>query len=287
MDTTKLKVFIEAINTGSLRKAAVTLDYTQPTLTSMMDSLEEDLGVSLLKRDHRGVSLTPEGERLKPYIEKLLSAEKQLYQAASSLQEPVVTFGVLPSVAGDFIPQVMKSYQKKYANIKLKMVTGTSSLPRYLEDDLVDFIITDTTHSRSFDTIELKKDDFFALVPSREFQGKTHVTSEDLKGHILLLPDADRESTPVRALKDLQEFRYISLDTSHPSVLISMVEQGMGIAFISSVVQTYDSSRVRLLPVVPAITRTLCVCTKSLHDLSTASKRFIKEIKEYLTEKEL
>ena len=64
MDDRKLEVFLKTIQTGSFSKAAAELNCTQSAVTQTMNNLEGELGIALLDRSHKGVVLTPAGEKL-------------------------------------------------------------------------------------------------------------------------------------------------------------------------------------------------------------------------------
>lgn len=59
MDSKKVSALLTAIDRGSLTAAAAELGYTQSGLTHMMNSLEDELGVSLLIRSKGGVRALP------------------------------------------------------------------------------------------------------------------------------------------------------------------------------------------------------------------------------------
>ncbi|RFB84689.1 LysR family transcriptional regulator [Rhizobium leguminosarum bv. trifolii] len=59
-----MRVFVEVARLGSFSSAAALLGLTQPAVSYQIRRLEEQFGVSLLRRQHRGVTLTAEGERL-------------------------------------------------------------------------------------------------------------------------------------------------------------------------------------------------------------------------------
>ena len=59
-----LRLFVEVARLGSFSAAATLLGLTQPAVSYQIRRLEEQFGVSLLRRQHRGVELTAEGERL-------------------------------------------------------------------------------------------------------------------------------------------------------------------------------------------------------------------------------
>lgn len=64
MESKKLEALLMAVDLGSFTKAAEVLGYTQSGLTHMMNSLEKEVGFTLLERRRSGVRLTEEGERI-------------------------------------------------------------------------------------------------------------------------------------------------------------------------------------------------------------------------------
>src|SRR3546814_13368242 len=70
MDIKSLQLFLHVAETRSLSKASTLLSMTQPGLSRQIKKLEAELGVSLLHRDGRGVSLTPAGKVLASHAQK-------------------------------------------------------------------------------------------------------------------------------------------------------------------------------------------------------------------------
>ncbi|MBR6426694.1 MAG: LysR family transcriptional regulator, partial [Clostridia bacterium] len=61
MTIQQIQYLLTIVRTGSLNRAAEQLYVSQPTLTGVVKSLEEELGITLFNRTNRGVTLTPEG----------------------------------------------------------------------------------------------------------------------------------------------------------------------------------------------------------------------------------
>ena len=64
MNPRQLRYFVAIAKAGSISQAALALHIAQPSLSQHMAAIEEELGVSLLKRHARGVKLTAEGRQL-------------------------------------------------------------------------------------------------------------------------------------------------------------------------------------------------------------------------------
>ena len=63
-EVTELRSFCAAADLGSIGRAAIRLNVSQPALTKRLQALEQLAGVPLLERSPRGVTLTPEGRHL-------------------------------------------------------------------------------------------------------------------------------------------------------------------------------------------------------------------------------
>ena len=74
MDSKKLEILMTAVDLGSFSKASEVVGYTQSGLTHLVDSLEREIGLTLVRRDHSGIALTEEGEALMPAIREFLDA---------------------------------------------------------------------------------------------------------------------------------------------------------------------------------------------------------------------
>lgn len=73
---------LKVIEVGSFTKAAELLGYTQPALSQMIASLEKELSIKLLYRSRYGIQLTPEGERLYPFMKNSVQQYETMKQAA-------------------------------------------------------------------------------------------------------------------------------------------------------------------------------------------------------------
>lgn len=77
-----LKYFLNICETNSLNKSAQQLFISQPALTKIIQSMENDFGMQLFQRSKKGIFLTEAGERLIPYAQNIV---KEYDQAISSM----------------------------------------------------------------------------------------------------------------------------------------------------------------------------------------------------------
>lgn len=76
-----LRIFLEVGRSGSLSAAASVLGLTQPAVSYQIRRIEEQMGVPLFRRQHRGVQLSPEGQRLFEIVEKAVGGVDTLVRS--------------------------------------------------------------------------------------------------------------------------------------------------------------------------------------------------------------
>lgn len=118
------RIFFYVAKYGSFTKAAEVLGGNQPNVTRCMNALENALGCKLLLRSHRGVSLTPEGERLyvrvQAALEQLQRGESEL-AAATGLQSGSVTIGASETALNLFLLEQLSIFHRRFPGIRLRI----------------------------------------------------------------------------------------------------------------------------------------------------------------------
>ena len=100
MNVTVLQTFLTILDAGSLIRASAQLNVTQSTVTARLQSLERELGQTLIKRDKSGVSPTAAGLRLKRYAETMTGLWRQARQetALSKSMNDICNIGCHPDI---------------------------------------------------------------------------------------------------------------------------------------------------------------------------------------------
>ena len=107
MDSKKLEILVTAADLGSFAKAAEVVGYTQSGLTHMMNSLEREIGLPLLVRNHNGVFLTEQAKALLPTIRAFLRTNAKLENQIQSLREiktQTIRIAAYASIAMHWMP---------------------------------------------------------------------------------------------------------------------------------------------------------------------------------------
>lgn len=126
MDIHLLEIFIQTVQEGSISKTAKKLNYAQSNVTNKIQQLEADLQTVLFYRHKKGVTLTPSGQILVGYAEKILHTinEAKAAVGSSSIPSGPLVIGSMETTAAVRLPSVFAQYHLKYPNVDFSLVTG-------------------------------------------------------------------------------------------------------------------------------------------------------------------
>jgi len=138
----QLEYFEMAVRVGSLRRAAIELGISQPTLSQQIQRLEEELNVVLLFRAPTGVVATDAGRSLLPHVRQALRAENELRQEASEiagLRQGKLRAGVIPTASHLFLLRAVRKFQETYPGIAFEVIeAGSGQISDWLISGEVD-----------------------------------------------------------------------------------------------------------------------------------------------------
>ncbi|GGO29801.1 LysR family transcriptional regulator [Deinococcus humi] len=120
---TQLRAFVATVRTGRVSSAAVELNLTQSAVSHALRHLEGHLGVTLLHRGGRGMTLTATGERLLPLAEQLLFQLRALEaaaQAEASLSG-IVRIASFPSLTRHLVPRALPLIQAQLPGVQIRV----------------------------------------------------------------------------------------------------------------------------------------------------------------------
>jgi DNA-binding transcriptional LysR family regulator len=116
----QLNAFLEISRAGSIRKAADALGLAQPSLSRSLTLLERELGVRLLQRSVRGVTVTPAGRTLLAkarLIEHEIASIHQIFQETGQTPSGEVSVGVSPLFALNYLPRFLDGFVQRYPGV--------------------------------------------------------------------------------------------------------------------------------------------------------------------------
>ena len=142
MKRIQLEYFVRVVEEKSFTKAAERLFISQPALSKSIRALEQELGVTLFRRDPRELSLTGEGEIVYRYAMDILSywkARTEELTAALEQGKGTLRFGLPPSVGSVFFSRVLHEYGVKFPQVNIQIFEGTSKkIETMVTEDQID-----------------------------------------------------------------------------------------------------------------------------------------------------
>src|SRR5919205_2789423 len=135
MDLDDLDIFRCVVREGGITRAAGRLHRVPSNVTTRIKQFEERLGVTLFRRQGRGLILTDAGRTLLGHAERLLQmADMAEQELRSGVVRGVLRLGALESTAGARLPPILSAFHAQYPDVSVEVQTGTTrALLRLLE----------------------------------------------------------------------------------------------------------------------------------------------------------
>lgn len=179
----------------SFSAAAGFCNVSQPSLSTQIKKVEDELGAKIFERDNRHVYLTAFGQAFITRAERIVQEVEDIKSAAKQSLNPFdgeFTLGAIATVAPYYFPAVLKKIKKKAPSLQLNLHEGqTATLVEDLLAGRIDAaILSLPTDKHLFESAALFEDDFFLAVPEGHPLAKKKQADEgDFKNEKLILLD--------------------------------------------------------------------------------------------------
>jgi DNA-binding transcriptional LysR family regulator len=241
----QVRYFIAAVETGQISHAAMEMNVSQSAVTAAVQSLEAQLGVTLLERTSSGVRPTIEGARFLNHARNIAAAVEDAVR--SPLGEGRTVIGTLRvattyTVAGYFMARHYARFRRAYPDIELEMV----ELPRgEIEKGIVDgwidlavMLVSNLVNQAEIDHETLFRSRRRLWLPAdHPLLGAERVTLKDIarEPYVMLTVDEARV-TAGRYWKKVDLAPNVIFATSSVEAVRSLVAAGMGLTVLSDMV---------------------------------------------------
>ena len=240
MNLRALQYFVKLADLKHFSKAADACFVSQPTLSTQIKKLEEELGVQLVERAPKMVMLTPVGEEIAERARLVLSDIEQIRTVARRSSNPadgVLRLGLFPTLAPYYLPHVVPSVRERYPNLRLQLAEEkTEDILRMLRQGQLDAgVLALPVSGDGMEVAVLFEEPFVLALPGdHPLANSDRVTMRDLRGAELLLLEEGHclrdHALEVCALADAHErvdFHATSMET-----LRQMVAAEVGITLM-------------------------------------------------------
>ena len=167
----QLKAFLAITETGNFGQAAKKCGVTQSTISRQIQSLEQQLGLSLFHRTSQA-KLTVGGEKLYPRAQKIYQEWQRAISDCQDLisgKQPELCVAAIHSVCAYYLPPVLQQFCQDYPQTQLRVTAlGSDRALKVLRDGLVDIAIVMNnrflTNSPEMEIIPLYREDIAVLM---------------------------------------------------------------------------------------------------------------------------
>lgn len=284
-------------------RAAQACFVSQPTLSTQLKKLEEELGVALIERSPRNVMLTHVGEQVLEIARQMLKGAERIRDIAKRSRDPEsgsVRMGLFPTLGPYLLPHVVPRVKARFPHLELLLVEEkTEQILNGLSEGRLDAgIIALPVPDENLHAEPLFEEDFLLAVPKTHPLAKEEgpVPSSVMEGERLLLledghclRDQALEVCAMTGAAERSGFRATSLET-----LRQMVSAGVGLTLLPRLaveppVPRYDDIRLLSFEEPPPHRRIAMVWRKSspLGDFLPRLAAELRELPEGLVRRSL
>jgi DNA-binding transcriptional LysR family regulator len=266
----RLQVFHAVAKQSSFTKAAETLFMTQPAVTFQIKQLEEHFNTRLFDRGHGKISLTPAGDVVLDYAERILSLSAELDTRISELTgeiQGLLLIGASMTIAEFMLPRVLGEFKVAYPGVKARLtVANSETIEHGVAAHSLDIgLIEAPSHLPSLSTEECCEDELQVVcAPGHPLAKLKAVTPKQLLHHAYVSREPGSGTREVTdsyfrdagfAPDDLNAV----MELGSPDAIKGVVETGLGFAIMSKVIVAKEKQLGVLvaLPLAPKLTRTL------------------------------
>jgi DNA-binding transcriptional LysR family regulator len=127
MNFADLQVFRTVVEEGGIVKAARKLHRVPSNVSTRIKQLETAVGIPLFHRDRQRLHLSPSGELLLGYAERLIGLSEEARHAVSgAAPQGLLKLGALESTAASRLSGVLADFHRRYPDVRLELTTGTN-----------------------------------------------------------------------------------------------------------------------------------------------------------------
>ncbi len=256
MDDRKIQVFLSVVEHGSFSRASEHLHCTQSAVTQTMNRLEDEIGCALIHRRHNGVKLTAEGEALLNDFQQAQNSLQLLKTHAEQLAKPSgrkIRIGAFSSVANTWLPEILRSFGKKYPEIEITLKICTGELEQLLLQDQIDLALGDEMRLSHVEFTPLMEDPYYAALPEQMNYAVSSVTQQELAKLPFLMAPMNALSHVLSTLPE----KSLEVDCDDDVTLLNLVAGGLGCTVMPALSLSVVPEQVSILPIVPEIFRTI------------------------------
>ena len=188
-----LRYLVALVDHGHFGRAAEACHVSQPTLSTQIKKLEEQLGATLFERTHRSVRVTAVGEEVVGRARQILADVELIIGVGRRMSGPLAgafSLGVIPTLGPYLLPWLLPALKEDYPELRLAVREDLTAhlLERLVSHRLDAALVALSVSDDRLETLPLFDEPFWFAEPKSRKPGNAEVMKEDdLRGQRLLL----------------------------------------------------------------------------------------------------
>lgn len=292
MDIKALRYFVELVNEKSFTRASEKLFVTQPTISKMIRSLEEEIEQPLLHRQGRLFSLTDAGEIVYQRAQEVLAQMSQLDAELvdlNKLKRGHLKLGIPPMV-GHVYAGLIRQYRQRYPEVEMTIVEyGGRKIEQAVTSGELDVAVTMLSLNPAVELNALPLDTYpiCAILPdSKPWRELSSVHWQQIKNEPFYLYTEDFTLSDYidQICKSENIVPHIAARSSQWDFLVALVKSGVGVAFLPEpLCHRIQGEGIIVKNMTPSIDWKLGAIWHSERYVSRTAEAWLDLCREYLT----
>lgn len=276
MNLQELRYLVAIAEQRHFGRAAQACNVSQPTLSSQIKKLEDELGVKLLERTNKRVALTSVGSQILEHARRALAEAAQMEAVARAARDPLVgplKLGVIPTLAPYLMPLILKPLKQAYPGLTIELWEDqTRALVENLRNHKLDAALLATeTDAPEITEIALFNEPLLAALPrNHRLAGMKKIDEDAISEELLVLADGHCLANQALAAcgrrhghAHIRGALQGSMQAATLETLVNLVAAGYGATLIPSLAAgTLGQRGVVLLPLVGKSSRTIRLASR-------------------------
>ena len=286
MEIQQLYYYMELCKQKNFTEAGYACNMTQGALSKQIRKLENELGITLIRRNTRKFELSKEGEIFLSYAKKMTGTYEEMLKNVQKNQE--IKIGCMPVLAPYHFARLVADFRKEYPDIKLVIDERIASEIQE-NSDRYDFLILRENmmeDQKKFRFSPLYDDKLCAVLYEKHpLYGRDRLQLKELKDDVFIFPERGSGSYEV-FYKSCEKAGFepkIAFEFPQANTIMSFVNEGVGVTItFSTVYREAKCAGVKMIPLEDELHSVISLFYRKNKPLDYAKKQFLNYVREHL-----
>lgn len=286
MEIQQLYYYMELCKQKNFTEAGYACNMTQGALSKQIRKLENELGITLIRRNTRKFELSKEGEIFLSYVKKMTGTYEEMLKNVQKNQE--IKIGCMPVLAPYHFARLVADFRKEYPDIKLVIDERIASEIQE-NSDRYDFLILRENmmeDQKKFRFSPLYDDKLCAVLYEKHpLYGRDRLQLKELKDDVFIFPERGSGSYEV-FYKSCEKAGFepkIAFEFPQANTIMSFVSEGVGVTItFSTVYREAKCAGVKMIPLEDELHSVISLFYRKNKPLDYAKKQFLNYVREHL-----